>query len=148
MLTAHGTLDLMASKAALKSLVTAPDFEAISEVMLDLRDVECDLSVNNIHALVAHMAWHIPVLFDDHRIAVLVKHHAPGNLAFNHAQFFELCAENNGLHVRAFEDYGRAIEWLNADLQDDANGIAQAQRPSLTSAGRKLHLNCSGQVLR
>ena len=57
-MTAHGKLDLIASKAALKSLVAAPGFDAISEVLLDLRDVECDMPAADIHELVTHMAWH------------------------------------------------------------------------------------------
>lgn len=135
--TAHGTLDLVASKAALKSLVAAPGFDAMSEVLLDLRDVKCDMSVTDIHALVAHMAWHIPVLFDDHRIAVLVNSHTPGSLAFNHAQFLELCAGNNGLHIHAFEDHDRATEWLNADFPNGPFGTSRAKEPASSNLGRR-----------
>ncbi len=136
-LTAQGTLDLEASRTALRTLVTAPGFEAMSEVLLDLRQVECDLSVDDIHELVSHMAWHMPVLFDDHRIAVLVKSNPPDNMAFNHARFFELCAENRDLHIRAFEDPARAGEWLVGDLRSARFGIGSSQQPSSPFSGRR-----------
>jgi hypothetical protein len=136
-MTAHGKLDLVASKAALKSLVAAPGFDAIYEVLLDLRDVECDMSADDIHELVTHMAWHIPVLFDDHRIAVLVKKHAPGDLVFNHAQFLDLCAQNNGFNIRAHEDYDHAIQWLNTDLSNASIGTVSAQGSAPPMPGRR-----------
>jgi hypothetical protein len=136
-LTAHGALDLVASKAALKSLVAAPGFEAITEVLLDLRDVECDLSVTDIHELVTHMAWHIPVLFDEHRIAVLIDGHKSGGLAFNHSQFLDLCAKNNGLHIRAYEDYERAINWLTAELTNDSASTTREQWPLSSISGKR-----------
>lgn len=136
-LTARGTLDLAASKAALRSLVSAPDFGACSEVLLDLRDVECEMSASNIHELAKHMTWHIPTLYDDHRIAILVKPHRPGKLAFNHPLFRELCSHSRGFNLCAFEDYDQAIDWLNVVLPLDAYETAQAQIPAPSFAGRQ-----------
>ena len=136
-LTARGILDLAASKAALRSLVSAPDFGACSEVLLDLRDVECEMSASNIHELAKHMTWHIPTLYDDHRIAILVKPHRPGKLAFNHPLFRELCSHSRGFNLCAFEDYDQAIDWLNVVLPLDAYETAQAQIPAPSFAGRQ-----------
>jgi hypothetical protein len=111
---AHGTLDLAASIAALKLLAAAPGFEDSSEVLLDLRDVECEMSTTNIFELAEFMALASTGLAAGRRIAVLVGAHRRGHLAFNKAQFLELCADNRGLNVRAFEDPERADEWLNA----------------------------------
>lgn len=125
-LNSRGTVDLAASKAALKLLVDSPGFGPCSEVLLDFRNVECDMTASSIFELVKHMAWHIPTLYDDHRIAVLVKHYAPGKLAFNHAQFLELCAYTRGFNIRAYEDSDRAIQWLNAVSASDLNGLDHA----------------------
>jgi hypothetical protein len=111
---AHGTLDLAASKTALKLLAAAPGFDDSSEVLLDLRDVECELSTTKIFELAEFMALASTGLAAGRRIAVLVGAHQHGHLAFNKAQFLELCADNRGLNVRAFEDSISADEWLNA----------------------------------
>ena len=118
-MAAHGTVDLPASKAALKSLVADPGFDANPEVLIDLRDTACDISVTDVFELVKQMALSMPALSNNHRIAVLVKRHTPGNLVFNYAQFLELCAGNRGLNIRAYGDYDHAIDWLNAVLPDN-----------------------------
>lgn len=136
-LTARGTLDLTASKSALKSLVAAPGCDACSEVLLDLREVECAMPVSSIHELAKHAAWHIPALPDDHRIAVLVERHWPGNLEFNHAQFLELCAHSRGFNIRAFDDYGSASDWLNAVSPNDQSDMARALTATPSFVGRR-----------
>jgi hypothetical protein len=123
-MTAHGTVDLSASKAALKSLVADPGFDASPEVLIDLRDTDCDISVTDVFELVKHMALSIPALSQNHRIAVLVKRHAPANLVFNYAQFLELCADNRGLNIRAYGDYNHAIDWLDDELPDSPQHAA------------------------
>ena len=139
-LTTLGTIDLPASKAALKSLVTAPGFDVCSTVLLDFRDVECDLSASTLHELARHMAWHIPILSDDHRIAVLVERHRPGNLPFNHAQFLELCEYSKGFSIRAYEDYGNASDWLHAVPRNDPDDIAQTLKATPTFGGTQAQL--------
>ena len=125
-MAAHGTVDLPASKAALKSLVADPGFDANPEVLIDLRDTACDISVTDVFELVKQMALSMPALSNNHRIAVLVKRHTPGNLVFNYAQFLELCAGNRGLNIRAYGDYDHAIDWLNAVQPDSPQHAAQA----------------------
>ena len=134
-LNTRGTVDLTASKAAMKFLVDGPDFGPCSEVLLDFRNVECDMSASSVFELVKHMARHIPTLYDDHRIAVLVKYHAPGNLAFNHAQFLELCTYTKGFNIRAYEDSGHAIHWLHAVSASDSNRLDHAQTPMPSLGG-------------
>jgi hypothetical protein len=124
-LTARGKVDLAASKAALKSLVTASGSDVCSTVLLDFRDVGCDLSASTLHALARHLVWYIPVLSDDHRIAALIERHRPGNLPFNHAQFLELCEYAKGFNIQVYEDYGCASEWLSAVSRNDRNVTAQ-----------------------
>lgn len=125
-MTATGTLDLAASKAALKSLTADPGFDSRSEVLLDLRDVECAMSVTDIYELAVHMASPDPALPTYKKIALLVAGHA----AFDHAKFLEMCAGNRGLKLGAFADYAIADDWLNADLPDDPKESAAAPKPN------------------
>ena len=53
---ASGILDLHASVAALKRLAMDPGFDSRAEVLLDLRDIECRMSINNIYSLAEAMA--------------------------------------------------------------------------------------------
>ena len=125
-MTATGTLDLVASKAALKSLAVDPAFDARCEVLLDLRDIECAMSATDIFELAVHMAAPNPALPTQKKIAVLVAGHA----AFDHARFLELCAGNRGLSIGAFEDYENADQWLNADLPDDPKDMVPLLKPA------------------
>ncbi len=118
-LDADGTMDLAASKAALQLLVTNPGFESSREVLLDLRGVECELSTADIFDVAVFMSHTIAAHHVSPRIAVLVAEHQHGQLAFNKAQFLELCADNRGLNVRAFEDYKEADGWLSSHQADE-----------------------------
>ena len=114
-MTSSGTIDLVASKAALKSLAADPEFDRHYEVLLDLRDSECELSVLDIYEIATYLAWPDPALPTSKKIAVLVS----GHRAFDHAKFLEVCSANRGVQVGAFEDYEKASEWLEADLPKD-----------------------------
>ncbi len=114
-MTSSGMIDLAASKSALKSLAADPEFDRHYEVLLDLRDSECELSAMDIYEIATCLAWPDPALPTRKRIAVLVS----GHRAFDHAKFLEVCSANRGVQVGAFEDYERASEWLDADLPED-----------------------------
>jgi hypothetical protein len=131
-MTATGTLDLNASKAALKSLIADPGFDARSEVLLDLRDVECAMSVTDIYELAVYMAAPNPALPTYKKIAVLVA----GHLAFDHARFLEMCGGNRGLKIGAFVDYESADEWLNADLPADPKNSVPVLKPKPTNSDK------------
>jgi len=114
-MTSSGTIDLAASKSALKSLAADPRFHRNYEVLLDLRDSECELSVMDVYEIATYLAWPDPALPTRKKIAVLVS----GHRAFDHAKFLEVCSTNRGVHVGAFEDYEKASEWLDAHLPKD-----------------------------
>ena len=116
--TSSGTIDLVASKAALKSLAADPEFEANYEILLDLRISECELSIVDIYQIATYLAWPDPALPTRKKIAVLVS----GERAFDHAKFLEMCSTNRGIRVGAFEDYEKAGEWLDTDLPEDPKG--------------------------
>ena len=114
-MTSSGTIDLVASKSALKTLAADPEFDKHYEVLLDLRDSECELSVMDVYEIATYLAWPDPALPTRKKIAVLVS----GQRAFDHAKFLEVCSTNRGIQVGAFEDYDKASEWLDADLPED-----------------------------
>jgi hypothetical protein len=114
-MTSSGTIDLAASKATLGILAADPDYKANYELLLDLRDSECELSLSDVFEIATFMSRLDPALPSRKKIAVLVS----GQAAFDHAQFLELCSRNRGIEVSAFEDYEKASEWLDADLPED-----------------------------
>ncbi len=114
-MTSSGTIDLAASKVALKNLAADPEFDRHYEILLDLRDSECELSVTDVYEIATYLAWPDPALPTRRKIAVLVS----GERAFDHAKFLEVCSANRGVHVRAFDDYEKADEWFDADLPAD-----------------------------
>ena len=114
-MTSSGTIDLAASKTALKNLAVDPDFRANYEVLLDLRDSECDLSLSDVFEIAIFIARPDPALPPRQKIAVLVS----GKDAFDHAKFLEQCSKHQGIKVNAFDDHEKASKWLDADLPDD-----------------------------
>jgi hypothetical protein len=113
--TSSGTIDLVASKSTLKGLAADPEFDRQYEILLDLRDSECELSVTDVYEIATYLARPDPVLPTRKKIAVLVS----GQRAFDHAKFLEVCSANRGIQVGAFEDHEKASEWLDADLPAD-----------------------------
>jgi len=110
--------DLPASKTALKKLAADPRFDAQTEVLLDLRDIKCELSTLDIYELASFLAWPDPALPTRKKIAVLVNSGAE----FDHASFLQMCTANAGIRLAVFDDYDAADAWLNADLPADPKG--------------------------
>ena len=123
-MTATGTLDLKSSKLALKSIADEPSFNEQTEVLLDLRDIKCQLSTADIFELAQHMTFPNPALATNKKIALLVG----GHLSFDHAHFLELCANNRGASLKAFDEYEFANKWLYAELPPDP---AKPEYPAL-----------------
>lgn len=121
--TANGTIDLENSKAAMKRLAADPDFDWSSEVLLDCRGIECELSTFDVFVLAISMAFPHPALPTYQRVALLVDKQSPGHFAFDHARFLQLCAENRGVNIRAFENYQSADAWLMAELPEDPRDL-------------------------
>lgn len=99
-------LDLESSK---KMLVTIAS-EAVSpphfNILLDLRYNQWRLSSHDIYILAQELAGTKEFVGD--KIAVLTL---PG-ANFDHAEFFELCAQNRGANVQAFTNFEDAIQWF------------------------------------
>lgn len=112
---ASGIVDLNASKVALAKLAADPEFDQRSEILLDLRDIECHMSTSDIYDLAVAMAWPDPALPTHKRIAILVE----GRAEFDHAEFLVLCAVNRGVRIAAFDDYEKADRWMTVELPPD-----------------------------
>ena len=102
----EGELDLDASRRLLVAVASAKRPPADFEVLLDLREVEWDLSTTDIWSLAKELGRHGETFRD--KLAVLA---APGE-AFDQAEFFELCSQNRGYRVEAFSSFEEAIQWL------------------------------------
>ena len=118
-MTSSGTIDLAASKSALKRLAADPEFDRHYEILLDLRNSECEMSVMDVYEIAKDLAWPDPALPTRKKIAVLVS----GERAFDHAKFLEVCSTNRGVQVGAFEDYEKASEWLDTELPEDPKEV-------------------------
>ncbi len=114
----NGHLNLSKSVNLVRDLVSHPEYEECMEVVLDLRDAECDLTVSDVYQLAYYMAWPDPGLPTRRKIAVIVS----PEKEFDHARFFETCAVNRGLQVKSFQDVRTAEEWLRKDLSAIGGG--------------------------
>jgi hypothetical protein len=124
-MTSTGTIDLAASRAALRILAADPEYKSNYELLLDLRDVECTLSLSDVFEIATYMTQLDPALPPRRKIALLVS----GRIAFDHAQFLELCSRNRGRQIGAFEDYKKAGEWLDVDLPADPKAADSTPPP-------------------
>jgi hypothetical protein len=113
-LTANGTLDLDESKIMIDKLVSNPEYQSHYEILMDLRDTECELTIIEIYTLVSYMVWPDPALPTRRKIAVVVR----SMQELDGAKFMELCANNRSLHIKAFSDLDESITWLDINTLD------------------------------
>ena len=110
--TPEGRLDLEVSKKLLAEIATAALPLTGYEILLDTRRAHVAMSVTDLWYLATDF-WYVAAEL------VNARGRFPGKTAvlcpleeFDHASFFALCAQNQGLHVRAFTSFEDAIEWL------------------------------------
>jgi len=111
-LHATGPIDLAASKAALAGFAAGTDSAARNDVLLDLRDGECDMSTADVFALAEFMDMPIAAAVSPRRIAVLMDPHQQGHSAFDQERFLDMCAARRHLNMRTFANYEGAKAWL------------------------------------
>ncbi len=112
---AEGLLDLEASRGALKKIASDPDYKTCFELLMDLREVTCNLSATDIFELASFMANPEPRVPTGRKIALLVS----GEQEFDHAKFLELCARNRGLSIAVFTDPEEAVKWLDVEFREN-----------------------------
>jgi hypothetical protein len=106
---ATGEFDLEESKQALSLLLQDPGFSKQCDILIDLREAECDLTMADIFEIVQYLVEHRQAFLG--KLAVLVS----GTSEFDKARFMELCAENRGIKVHAFTDPADAEAWLRME---------------------------------
>ncbi len=116
---ADGKLDISNSKAALKKIVSHPDYNQNREVLFDLRNITCDISPLDIYDIVSFMSWPDSEFPTRNKIAVVVS----DNREFDHARFFETCARNKSLRVKSFNEIRTAGEWLQSNHEKNNDCI-------------------------
>lgn len=104
-MTAEGIVDLEESKKALTDVASAAKPLTNFEILLDVRNARVVLSTLDIWYLAAELAK-LGTTFR-HKTAVL----APLE-DFDEAEFFALCAQNQGFNVRGFSSFEEAVSWL------------------------------------
>lgn len=106
--TTEGTLDLRASEEQLAKLVDAAHEMADFDVIIDTRNAEVTISDSDLWNLAVKLS-RLPEM-RRRRIAIL-----PSKDGFDRAAFFALVAENRGSHIRPFDNFEAAIDWIVKD---------------------------------
>ena len=105
--TSTGQLDWEKSKELFAATAKVAARLEKCEILLDLRQVESS-------TLTDTQVWHLVQLLYDYdpvfreKTALLIPPDAPGD----RARFFQLCAINRGFHVKVFNDFEQAVNWL------------------------------------
>jgi hypothetical protein len=115
--TPEGRIDFDTSKRLLFSITSASTTLATHEVLLDLRSARSGLSATDVWRLAAEFSRR-PASHSG-KIAILCRLSGEGQAAF-----FALCAQNQGLLVRAFTSFEEAVEWLIADGPQHVESLA------------------------
>jgi hypothetical protein len=113
-------VDLAETHRVLSAIARQCIDRGIDCALLDVRQMTGDLSPTDMYQLA--LAFHEMGFHKHHRLAILHRSAAgqrveffgmrPGALA----EFFALCASQEGWNVRAFDKYEEAIEWFGAAL--------------------------------
>src|SRR5258706_16286312 len=112
---AAGPLDLPGSKVALRKLAADPRFDPDMEVLIDLRDVACEMSTLDIYELARDLTSSDPALPTRRKIAVLVS----GRSEFDHALFLQTSTATAGIPVAPVDESRARCYGLNSALTRD-----------------------------
>jgi hypothetical protein len=105
-MTPEGKFDLHTSQQLLAKVVAAGASPAEHEILIDTRRALGELSHTDLWYLAVDLSQQ-PHAYRE-KIAIVVD----AERQFDNAKFFELCATNRALKVRAVETMDQAIEWL------------------------------------
>jgi hypothetical protein len=109
--TPEGTLDREGTKKLLTDVASASASSAEYEILVDVRKAKLVMSATDLWYLVAELG--------NFRRAFSRKTAVLCPLAgFDRTEFFTLCAQNRGFHIRAFTSFENAIKWLVAKGPD------------------------------
>ncbi len=98
-------------KAVVEAVVRRPEYSQFLEVLFDLREADCFLSVPDIHELTRFAAWPGNALPSCRRVAVVM----PESSNPNHVRLFISSARDRGLSIRSFSTMAEACNWMQTD---------------------------------
>ena len=103
---ANGEFDLEGTKELFLSVSSKMKDTNVSEVLMDVRDASTKMTAFDIYELLSVLdhvgSW------SSWKIAIVNR---PKD-DFDRAKFFELCAQNRGYQVGAFQDFEEAVAWM------------------------------------
>lgn len=105
---AHGEFDFATSLAELEMLAKACVSRGIHHALLDVRDMQGELSTTELYQLAK--AFSTMGFGPGHCLAVLHRYFG------KRAEIFATFAEERGMNVRAFVDFEEAINWFGTAL--------------------------------
>jgi hypothetical protein len=108
-----GVLNLEESEQLLRDVVGLSDPLDDFDILVDTRDAVSVLSATDLWFLADRLVRY-PKTFAG-KTAILCP-----SERFDHASFFALCAENQGIDMRAFTSYEDAMKWLNAESAESS----------------------------
>jgi hypothetical protein len=103
--TADGELDFEGSKKALTEVALGASHMINYEILLDTRKTQSRMSVTDLWYLAAELSRHGEVFRRKTAVLCPIEH-------FDHAAFFETCAQNRGFRIKAFTSFENAVDWL------------------------------------
>jgi DNA-binding response OmpR family regulator len=109
--TPTGDLDLTASRQGFAQIAATGAELQNYTVLIDLRDVESQLSISDIYDLAFELLKYGETF--RRKTAVLVR----ADQDVDKATFFENTAQNRGFEVKTFTDFEKAIIWLSSITQ-------------------------------
>ncbi len=107
----EGTLDLAKVKEGLREAALVPGAFGDYDLLVDVLGAEAHLSVTDLWEIAKELATIIHA-HTSKRFAAKIVVLCPVE-QFDHAEFFELCARNRGLNVRAFTSCEDLFAWLS-----------------------------------
>lgn len=106
--TPEGLIDLERSKKLAMQIASAGASLTDYQVLVDARKADVRMSVSDLWYLASDLSSFGRTFAGRTAVLCPLEH-------FDQAEFFALCAENQGLQVAAFTSFEEAIEWLTAN---------------------------------
>ncbi len=138
--TVEGKLDLEQSLQIIRTLDDDPALPSPYDVLIDLRDAPCELTIADVTEVVACMQRRWEAFGMGRKLAVVVD----GKAALDKAKFMELYAHNRGFRVEAFDDLEAAKSWLEVDAA--ASNAPNAGGSEATGAAQAAAAQSSGEI--
>jgi hypothetical protein len=115
-LNGKGGYDPEETRQALSGIATACVQRGMNCALLDVREARSDMRMGDLYELA--LSFKQIGFRKEHRLAILHRSGGDVRVEFfamtpgERAQFFAMCAADQGWNVKAFDDYEEAMDWL------------------------------------